>query len=116
MSSVHCEMSAGTNDDFLVGYPDRAADRVRGPCVGRGSGLTASMTANIANNGEPPRASADGDRPASIYGGRRRMPADAKNAVFETVCGALMRERSAPLAHSVTRGNWAARLHLRKNT
>ena len=53
--------------------------------------LTANMTANFANPGGRPRTSADLGSSISLLGGRLRTMVDARNAVFKTVCGALLR-------------------------
>jgi len=53
--------------------------------------LTAKLTAILSDIGNRQRTSAESGRSISIWGGRRRTAADVRNAVFKTVCGALLR-------------------------
>ena len=53
--------------------------------------LTAKKTANIAENGDRWWTSAAYCQRILILGGRSRTPADSRNEVFKTVCGALLR-------------------------
>jgi hypothetical protein len=53
--------------------------------------LTAKMTAILSDIGKRQRTSADTCLGILILGGHRWTLADARNAVFKTVCGALLR-------------------------
>jgi hypothetical protein len=55
------------------------------------TGLTAEPTAIYTNRGGRSRAVTDSGCSFFISGGRPQTLADIKNAVFKTVCGALLR-------------------------
>src|SRR5712691_13293362 len=83
---------------------------------GRDESATAKTTANIADLDGQPRTLTDSKRRLLIWSERRLTSADGRNAVFKTVCGALLRRPGwvrfpsipAPLkCRHLGRGRWA---------